>query len=152
MSGNSVSRCATGSAPSGSGGKMSNTLRSTRMRGINGAPDLPLGGISFHRPSRLQLPQGPHTVPRRHPRPHVLVQPTDVVLRARVPASLQAVLHERHMAADKPLVVAQQPTRYLPRSPPRPRLTEERPRDRRRPGGGPRPLQGARKPRAWSPW
>ena len=66
-------------------------------------------------PSRLQLPQGPHTVPGWHPGPHVLVQPADVVLRAEVPASLQAVLHERHVALDKPLFVAQQPTRYLPR-------------------------------------
>ena len=51
------SRCATGSVPSGTGGKRSNTTRSIGMRGINGAADLPLGGSSF----------GPHTVPGRHP-------------------------------------------------------------------------------------
>ena len=53
-------------------------------------------------------------------------------------------LLSRQCFTDKPLFVAQQPTRYLPRrhgSPPRPRLAEERPRDRRRPGGGPRPPQ-----------
>ena len=66
-------------------------------------------------PSRLQLPQGAHTVPGRNARPHVLVQPADVEHRAEVPASLQAMLRERHMAPDKPLFVAQQPTRYLPR-------------------------------------
>ena len=37
----SVSRCATGSAPSDTGGKSSNTPRTVEMRGINGAPDLP---------------------------------------------------------------------------------------------------------------
>ena len=66
-------------------------------------------------PSRLQLPQGPHTVLGRHSRPQVLVQPADVVLRAEVPASPQEVLHERHMAPDKPLFVAHHPTRHLPR-------------------------------------
>ena len=91
------------------------TPRSLGTRGINGAPDLPLGGSSFHHPLAFSCRRGPQTVPGWHPRPHVLVQPADVVLRAEVPASLQTVLHERHVAPDKPLLVAQQPIRYLPR-------------------------------------
>ena len=83
------------------------------MRGIDGAPDLPFGGSSFHHPLAFSRRRVPHTVPGRHPRPHV-VQPADVVLRAEVPAYLQAVLHERHMAPGKLLFVAQS-NRYLPR-------------------------------------
>ena len=49
-SADSVSRCATGSAPSGTCGKRSNTPCCMGMRGINGALDLPLGGGSFHHP------------------------------------------------------------------------------------------------------
>ena len=44
---------------------------------------LPLGGDSFHHP--LAFSCVPHTVPGRHPGPHVLVQPADVVLRAETP-------------------------------------------------------------------
>ena len=105
------SRCAPGSAPSGTGGKRFNTPRSTGMRGIDGVPDLPLGGSSFHHPLAFRCRRVP-TVPGR---PHILVQPADVMLQTEAPPSLQAVLHERHMAPDKPLFVAQQTTTYLPR-------------------------------------
>ena len=105
-SAHSVSRCVTGLVPDGTGWKRSNTPRFLGMRGINGAADLPLGGSSFHHPLAFSC----RRVPGRHPRPHVLVQPADVVLPGEVPASPQAVLHERHMVPDKRL-----PTRYLPR-------------------------------------
>ena len=78
-----------------------------------------------------------------HPGPHVLVQPVDVILRAEVPASLQALLHEEtHGTRQAPLrrPAANQVPASPPGSPPRPRLAERRPRDRRRPGGGPCPL------------
>ena len=62
------------------------------MRGINGAPDLPLGGSSFHLLA-FSCPTGPHA----------LVRPVDVVPRAEVAAFLKTVLHERHMALHQPL-------------------------------------------------
>ena len=103
-------------------------------------------------PSRTRLPQGPHTVPGRHHRPYVLVQPADVVLPAVVPPG--SASRETHGTGEAPFrrPPPNQAPASPPRYPPRPRLAEERPRDRRRPGGGPRPPQGARKPCARLRW
>ena len=114
----------------GTGGKSSNTPRSMGMRGINGAPDLPLGGSSFHHPLAFSCRRVPTRSLAGTLGHTFLVQRADVVLRRDVLASLQAVLHERHVAQNTRLFVAQQPTRKRPRRHGLRAWPEGRPRDR----------------------
>ena len=150
VSADSVSRCATGSAPSGTGGKRSNTPRSTGMRGINGAPDLPLGGSSFHHPLAFGGPQGP---------PHgSLTAPSATRPGAtcwlgtpsRSPSlSPGSASRETRGTGQAPF---RRPGTCLAAGLHHARAWPKGPLDWRRPGGGPRPPQGDRKQRAWSPW
>ena len=85
------------------------------MRGINGAPDLPLGGSSFHHPLAFSC----RMVPTRSLAGtlghtfwcNLLTWYSE---QKSQPLSRHCFTR-RHMAPDKPLFVGQQPTRYLPR-------------------------------------
>ena len=103
-SADSVSRCATGSAPCGTGGKRSNTPAfhgdawDQRRRG-------PASRWWLLAPP-LSLPVAA-TDPGRHSPPHVLVQPASLT-----PGSAS---RETRGTPNKHLFLALQPTRYLPR-------------------------------------
>ena len=118
-SADSVSRCATGSAPSSTGGKRDPTCHArVGMRGINGAPELPLGGSSFHHPLALSCGRVPTRSLDRTLRPHVLEQPADVVLRAEVPSlSPDSASRETHGTGQAPL--RRPAANQEPASPPR---------------------------------
>ena len=82
------------------------------MRGINGAPDLPLGGSFFHHP----LAFGCRRLPTRSVAGTLCHTSWCNQLYSEQksqPLSRQCFI--THMAPKKPLFVAQQPTKYLPR-------------------------------------
>ena len=140
VSADSVPRCATGSAPSGTGapwGCAGSTAPRTCLSAVASSTTLS-PAVAAHVPTRSLASTLGHTSWC-----NLLTWNSEQKFQ---PLSRQCSTRDTWHRTSPCSSPSSQPVTCLAAT------ARAWPSDRRRPGGGPRPPQGARKPRAWSPW